>query len=139
MGASDNRKMIIANHQFGNSASTPTPTNWYLGLSTTTPAEDGTGFSEPVGNNYSRVLVPNTTASWDSAAPNSGIVTKANKIAFTFPVPSGNWGQITHYGFFLNPTGGQPEWTNPLDAPITPKNGNNPVEFAAGQLVMSFD
>lgn len=136
MGASDSRERAIADSQFGSG----TPTNWYLGLSTTTPADDGTGFTEPIGGSYARVLIPNTTASWDNAATNAGVTTKQNKINFRFsPDPTGNWGQITHYGFFLTLTGGQPEWTNPLDASITPKAGNSPVEFAAGQLVMSFD
>lgn len=139
MGATDAREVLIANSQFGGGATTWAPGTWYLGLSTTTPADDGTGFTEPSGGGYARVAVLNDSTRWELASTSGGVTSKANKTAFTFPNPTGNWGQITHYGFFTASSGGTPEYTNPLDTSINPKTGNTPVEFAAGQLVMTFD
>lgn len=139
MGASDAREQLVANSQFGGGATTWAPATWYLGLSTTTPADDGTGFSEPVGGAYARVAITNSATNFPPAATSAGVTTKANGAKFTFPNPTGTWGQITHWGFFTAATGGIAEWTGALDTSITPKNGNTPVEFDVAQLVMTFD
>ena len=139
MGASDAREILIANSQFGGGATTWAPATWYLGLSTNTPNDDGTGFVEPVGGSYARVTVTNNATNFPTAATVSGVTTKKNGAKFTFPNPSGLWGLITHYGFFTALTGGTPEYSNPLDTPITIQSGNTPVEFDINQLVMAWD
>lgn len=133
MTAHDSREKAILDSQFGSG----TPVTWYLGLSTTTPNDDGTGFSEPVGAAYARVVVTNNTTNFPPASTVSGVGTKSNGAKFTFPNPTGNWGAITYYGWFLAATGGTPEFSNPLDASISPKNGNTPVEFDVGNLAMT--
>lgn len=131
-GATDSRERVIADSQFGSG----NPATWYLGMSTTTPNEDGTGFTEPVGGSYARVAVTNNTTSFPAATTVSGDTTKVNGVKFTFPNPTGNWGALGHYGWFLASSGGTPEYTNPFDAAITAKSGNTPVELDIGQMVM---
>lgn len=85
------------------------------------------------------MAVTNNTTNFPAATTSSGTTSKANGAKFTFPNPTGNWGIITYYGWFTASSGGTPEYTNPIDAPISPKNGNTPVEFDIGNLVMAFD
>ena len=132
MAAHDSRKRVIADGQFGSG----TPVTWYLGLSTTGPNGDGTGFTEPVGMAYARVAVTNNVANFPAATTVSGSTTKTNGAKFTFVNPTGTWGAISHHGWFLAATGGTPEYSNPLDASITVRNGNTPVEFDTGQMII---
>ena len=69
-----------------------------VALSTTDPTEDGSGISEPSGNNYARVTVTNSGTNWETA---SGGAT-SNKTAITFNTASGSWGTITHFAIFDN-------------------------------------
>lgn len=135
MGATAARERAIADSMFGSG----TPATWYLGLSTTTPANDGTGFSEPTGGSYARVAIPNDTANWPAAVTADGVTRKENGAKFTFPDPTGTWGQVTHWGLFLTSTGGTPEIHQAIDASIAPKSGNTPVEFDVGQIYITVD
>lgn len=151
--ATDARERLLADMQFGSGAISVTntgtiiggafaPGTWYLGLSTTTPNEDGSNFTEPVGMSYARVTVLNDFTKFNVAVTDLGVTTKSNKAKFTFPNPTGFWGLLTDYGWFTNssaviaPT---PEYTHALDVPITVQSGNTPVEFDIGQLVMVWD
>ena len=138
IGATNNREQQIANSQFGGGATTWAPATWYVGLSTTTPAGDGTAFSEPVGGAYARVAVTNNSTNWPAATTGDGVTRKANGAKITFPNPTGSWGTITHYGIFTASSGGTPEYTCPLDVSISPKSGNTPVEFDVGQLILTW-
>lgn len=135
-GASDAREVKIADSQFGGGVSTWAPATWYVGLSTTAPADDGTGFTEPVGGSYARVAVTNNSTNWPGAQTVAGVTTKWNGTKITFPNPTGSWGAIAYYGLFTASTGGLPEYSNPLDTPITPRGGNSPVEFDLAQLIL---
>jgi len=142
--ATDARERLIADSQFGAGNITVStivyaPTTWYLGLSKTTPNEDGTNFTEPVGLGYGRVTVLNNFTNFQLAVTSLGVTTKANGAKFTYANPSGLWGLLTDYGWFTTLTGGIPEYTHQLDVPITVQNGNTPVEFDIGQLVMVWD
>lgn len=137
--AIDVREALIADSQFGGGATTWAPATWYLGLSTTLPNEDGSGFTEPVGGSYARVAITNNATNFPAAVTSSGTTTKANGTKFTFPNPTGTWGSIGYYGFFTAATGGVPQYAAALDTGITVKSGNTPVEFDIGMLVMSFD
>lgn len=138
MGAHTARQLKIADSQFGGGATTWAPTTWYLGLSTTTPNTDGTSFTEPVGGAYARVAVTNNATNFPAATATTGITTKSNGAKFTFVNPTGVWGLISYYGWFTALTGGTPEYSNALDAPITVRNGNTPVEFDIAQLIMTW-
>lgn len=139
MGATDAREVLIANSQFGGGATTWAPANWYLGLSTAIPNDDGSGFTEPVGGAYARVTVINNATNFPTATTVSGVTTKTNGTAFTFTTPTGLWGQIVWYGWFTALTGGLPEYINELDDPITVNSGNTPVQFAASTMIMPWD
>lgn len=134
IGATDDREKVIADSQFGGG----TPATWYLGISTTTPNDDGTGFTEPSGGSYARVAIPNNSTNFPDAITTSGVTTKTNGAKFTFANPTGAWGLITHYGFFTSSTGSTLAYYNPLDSAITVQNGNSPVEFDVGNLLMTW-
>jgi hypothetical protein len=139
VGASDLRERLMADSQLGGGATTWAPATWYLGLSTTAPNEDGTGFTEPVGGSYARVAITNNSTNWPAATTSAGVTTKKNGAKFTFPNPTGTWGLLGWWGLFTASSGGTPEWSNPLDTPITVQSGNTPVEFDIAQLVMQFE
>lgn len=139
MGATTPREALIADSQFGGGVTTWAPATWYLGLSTTTPSNDGAGFTEPVAGAYARVAITNDATNFPAAFDDGGVTKKHNGVKFTFPDPTGNWGVVTYFGFFTDPTGGTVQYFQALDAGINPKNGNTPVEFDINQLVMTFD
>lgn len=132
------RDVLIADSQFGGGSTTWAPATWFVGLSTTTPAKDGTGFTEPVGGSYARSSQTNNSTNFPAAVTASGETTKSNGVAFAFATPTGNWGLITYCGFFTASSGGLPQYWFPLDAQITVNSGNTPVQFDAGQLIMRF-
>lgn len=69
-----------------------TPPKLWVGLSLTTPAEDGSNVVEPgTVHGYQRVEILPTV--WTYALL-GGI---ANGVPITFPTASGNWGTITHF------------------------------------------
>lgn len=138
MGAHSARQQKIADSQFGGGATTWAPATWYLGLSITGPNTDGTNFTEPIGSAYARLAVTNNVTNFPAAVVTAGITTKTNGAKFTFVNPTGTWGLIVYFGWFTALTGGVPEYSNALDAPITVKSGNTPVEFDIGNLVMTW-
>ena len=74
------------------------PTHVKIALSTSTPADAGTGITEPSGNNYSQ---PNFDT-WNAAAGNPEAAT--NNGTITMPSPSGSWGLITYAVLYLDTT-----------------------------------
>lgn len=137
--ATDARERTIADSQFGGGATTWAPATWYIGLSTTTPNEDGTGFTEPVGGSYARVGLTNNATNWPAAVTTSGVTLKKNGVAATYTNPTGNWGLIVCYGLFTAVSGGTPEYWGALDTQITVQSGNTPVQFDINQLSLQFD
>ena len=73
------------------------PTHVKVGLSTSTPADDGTNITEP-SNNYARVNFD----TWDAASGNPEAAT--NNGTITMPTPSGSWGLITYAVLYLDTT-----------------------------------
>lgn len=73
------------------------PTHVKVGLSTSTPADDGTNITEP-GNNYAQVNFD----TWNAAAGNPEAAT--NNGAIVMPTPSGTWGLITYGVLYLDTT-----------------------------------
>jgi hypothetical protein len=140
MGAVDSRERAIADSQFGGGATTWAPATWFAGLSYTTPANDGTNFTEPTGGNYGRVSLTNNSTNFPAASTASGITTKLNGTNVTWPNPSAGWGPgnlpMTYIGFFIATSGGSVEYWFKLDAAITVQNGNTPVQIDANQLIM---
>ena len=123
---SDQDTQAVLNNRFGGVTATATGTH-YIGLSTTTPASDGSGVTEPSGNGYARIAVTNNTTNWPSISGTTRV--KTNGTAFTFPTatPSG-WGAITHFVVFDHLTNATAANVRAY-GPIT----GGPVTVAAGE------
>lgn len=135
MGASDVRERAILDSIFGSGS----PATWYVGATTTTPNDDGTGFTEPVGGAYARVTVTNNVTNFPAATTTSGRSVKKNGTKITFPNPTATWGSLLGVGFFTAATGGTPEITQLLDNAITVASGNTPVELDVNELEIEAD
>lgn len=71
----------------------------YVGLSTTTIDNDGTGITEPdAGDGYARVAVDNDDDEWPDAT-SGGPAEKSNASEIEFPDATGDWGTVTHFFF----------------------------------------
>src|ERR1035437_4180266 len=66
----------------------PTAPAIYVGLSSTTPASDGTNVTEPATGNYARVVA--IASSWN-AATNANPSVMANGTAINFAAATANW------------------------------------------------
>ena len=107
------------------------PATLHVGLSTTTPANDGTNATEPVGNAYARVAVP--AATWDPSTVASPAV-KVNGTAVTFPQASGgSWGNITHLVYYNALTAGTVVGFAALTAARQIDDGDT-LNFAVGAI-----
>jgi len=80
----------VAGNVFQTKTSPAVPTVYYIGLSTTAPAIDGTGANEPsVDAGYARVELTSLSE------PVDGVVT--NTAAINFEESTASWGNITHF------------------------------------------
>lgn len=126
---------------FGATAFTPSGT-LYVGLSTTTPGEDGSSFTEPSSaSGYNRAAIPNVKAStsgWSSAAQLSTSGEIHNQGTVSFGTASGNWGTITHAGIFNSLAGGNLLTANALTVQKTPTSGDV-VSFPSGAISIRLD
>jgi len=122
-------------HLFGDTTYTP-PSTYYVALFTAAPGETGGG-TEVSGGGYARVGVPRGTANWNM--PTGGNATVTNAAAITFPAPTADWGQVTHWGIFDAATAGNLLIYAALDTPKTINNGDPAPSFAAGALTYQED
>jgi hypothetical protein len=112
----------VLDHVFGNG--TYAAPSIYWGLSTTTPADDGTGITEHAGDGYAREL----HAAYDAAAAGAS----ENTGAITFDAPSASWGTITHcVAFDALTVGNALMWG---DVPDNLVGVGDTVSFADGAL-----
>lgn len=89
----------IMGNVFGTQTTPELPDTYYVGLSSTTPATDGTGVSEPsLGGGYSRVKVE------VFGEPEDGIISNTDAIAFA--ESTSDWGTMTHFVVYDASTGG---------------------------------
>lgn len=109
-------------------SATTRPSAWYVALSTTTPADDETGFTEPVGNNYARTTVT-LTVSGDTAS---------NASPVTFPEASGTWGTITYLGIYDASSSGKLIAFGQLTVNKSIGNGDT-AQFAASAITITLD
>lgn len=121
----------LIDHQLGKTAYTmPTV---YVGLSSTTPAADGTNVTEPTTGSYARVATSGAT--WNAAS--SGATSNATDI--TFPEATADWlsaANLTHGVLYDAPTGGN---LLAFGAVTTPKNAlaGDSIRIPAGDLDVS--
>lgn len=123
----------LLDHVFGNAAYTA-PATLYVALSTTTPADDGTNFTEPVGNGYDRVDVTNNATNFPAASGGA----KANGTAITFAQASGSWGTVTHFGMYDANTAGNLLGWGALTVSKAISSGDT-ASFAIGDLDITLD
>jgi hypothetical protein len=130
------RRQAILDELYGATA-LAAPATYWVALSTTTPTDTGTNFTEPSGNGYARVSKTNDTAAW-SAATAADPTVKANLSVITFPAATGSWGTVTHVGLFTVASGGTPVDWAALSASQAISSGTT-ASFAAGALTTSLD
>jgi hypothetical protein len=133
MPFSDSLEADILNGLFTDPAWTP-PATLYIGLSSTTPADDGSNFTEPSTGAYARVST--AAADWGAASGTAPVV-KSNTAVKTFPTATATWlagVNLTWFGLFAAASGGTPIATGQLTVAKPVMNGDTP-SFAAGQLV----
>lgn len=126
------RKLLDHVFQAPGSGAYSQPTHLYIGLSTTTIADDGSGGTEPSGNAYARVQADGLFA----AASNADPAVVASSGAITFPTATGAWGTITYWFLADASTGGNILWAAPLDTSRVVINGDTP-RFSTGDLSVS--
>lgn len=113
----------------------------YMGLSTTTPAADGTNFTEPSSaNGYARTLVGqyNTPSTQVMGTPSfsAGVGTITNTSIIYFPEATASWGSITYFGLFTAASGGTPLVWGALTTATTVAQETIPV-FRASQFTLT--
>jgi len=104
------------------------PSGLTIGLSTTTPSDDGTNFTEPSGNGYAK-----ETVAFSSDGQVGGAYQVSNSGALTFTASGGNWGTITYFGIF--DTEGTPNLLSfaAMDTSRTINDGES-LNFAIGSI-----
>lgn len=133
MSFGDFLELELLDHVLGNSAYTA-PVNVYVALSTTTPNDDGTSFTEPTGGAYARVTVANNITNWPAAAAGA----KSNGTKITFPTATASWGTVTHFALYDAVTAGNFLMAGALTTAKTIGNGDT-AEFAIGDLDVTLD
>ena len=100
MASSAAFKNITVSNVFNTAGKTPIPATLYLAVSKTEPDANGGSVTEPAGGSYARVpITPSFTA-----APTDGVVRNMSEIQFA--ESTSNWGVVTHWAVFGDPTGG---------------------------------
>lgn len=121
------------------------PATFYVALFTTACSDSAAG-TEVSGGSYARVAVTSSLANWagtqsagsTTASSGTGGAT-SNNAAITFPAPSGaNWGTLTHFGLFDDPTAGNMWVCQGLTASKTVNDGDAAPAFNAGALTVTF-
>jgi len=118
-----------------------TPATWYLGVSSSAIAEDGTGETEPSGGGYARVAVTNNATNFPAATTVSGVGTKASGVELAFPTASADWlsgANLTHWFLATASSGGEIRYRAELTTPKPVLSGDT-AKFAAGALQVTQD
>jgi hypothetical protein len=111
------------------------PANVYVSLHAGDPGETGANEVTTVGTGYARVAVAAVDAQWTAPADATGgkrQITNVNPI--TFASPTGNWGVITHVGYWSAATGGSCFGADALGISRTINAGDVAPSFAATVL-----
>lgn len=119
------------NEFFGGTNYIPAAT-LHVGLSTTTPSKAGSNITEPSGNGYARVAVPNNASNFPAASAGS----KQNGATIAFPEATGVWGTVTHFVVYDAATNGNALIYGALANSKSIEAGDTP-SFSAGGLSFS--
>ncbi len=107
------------------------PSNVYVGLFTTSPAEDGTGGVEVTGGSYARQVI-----SFTAPSQLSGGAFTSNASTISFPVATSGWGTITTIGIFDDANAGNLLYVGPAGTPKTVATGDQ-LTFPTGALTVT--
>ena len=90
---------LTAGNLFRTKSDPAIPTEYFIGLSTTTPSMDGTGVNEPSTDaGYARMRLSQLST------PSGGVVT--NTVAINFNESTAAWGTVTHFVIYDSATAG---------------------------------
>lgn len=129
-GASDYLENELLDHVMGcGTRNYTSPTNIFVGFSTTTPADDASGITEPTGGAYARVSTDQTD--WNIAAANA----VTNAAAITFVQATASWGDVVAVLLYDAVSGGNFLGFASIDATEV-RSGDQPV-FEIGELSIS--
>jgi hypothetical protein len=130
MVVNDDTIEALMDQELGAVAATP-PVTTYIGLVTSEPDPDGTGYTEVTGGGYARLTKTNNTTNWPACTP--GTRQKSNGVVLTFPTATGSQGTVVGACIFYASSGGDAKWFAPMPTPEVVNTGNV-VSFAVGQL-----
>lgn len=131
---SDFLEVELRKHIFRTGSMTK-PTVLGVALYTAAPSDSGGG-TEVSGGSYARVNVPPLDANWTGASATNGLTD--NAAAIVFPVPSANWGTVTHFGIFDATSAGNLLVWGALTASKSINNGDPAPQFNIGALAITF-
>jgi hypothetical protein len=114
-------------------ASFTKPTGLTVHLYTAAPGETGGG-TEVTGGSYASVSRDPLDANWTAASATDGLTD--NAAAITFPAPTANWGQVTH--FAIKDQSANFLIYGALTTPKTVNNGDPAPSFGVGALDITF-
>lgn len=126
--ASDYTENKVLDHALATAAWTA-PTNVYVGLHTSSPADDASGTGEISGNNYSRKEASFASATGGSASTSATI---------TFDAASGTWGTISHIGIYDASSAGNLLFHGAVTTSKTIESGDT-FQISSGNLSISLD
>lgn len=129
----------LIDHLFRNRSYTA-PTAMHIALYTAAPGETGGG-TEVSGGSYARVSYGTGATIWEGTGGETTATDSAgtgggtqNINAITFPTPSANWGQATHFAALDAGSGGNFYFYGALTQSKNINNGDPAPSFAAGAL-----
>lgn len=135
----------VVDHLFRATAySESTPASFYVGLLTAACSDSAAGTEVATGS-YARVGVTRATSSWKgthgttTGASSGTNGTISNAAAITFPAPTANWGQVTHFGIYDASTAGNLLVCEALTTSKTINNGDAAPSFAIDALTFQGD
>jgi len=121
MSFSDYMEDALLDHIFGGQ-STPAVGTLYIALSSSTPNDDGTNFTEPVEASYARAAIIANNTNFPAASAGS---IKNGGTAVSFPKALEAWtGPLTHFGLYDASSGGNLIAHGALAAPQSVVIGN---------------
>lgn len=110
------------------------PTALYIALYTAAPNDAGGG-TEVTGGSYARVNNAPGDANWAATSGTDGET--SNSVEITFPAPTADWGQVTHFAIMDSLSGGNSLYHGALSAAKTVNNGDPAPKFPVGSLVVT--
>ncbi len=136
---------LLVDHVF-RGVSFAAPTTLWVSLMTAASNTETPTYTEATGGDYARVAVTCNTTNW-AATNGAGTTTNpssgtggqtSNNIAVTFPPPSANWGEVTHFGIHTAASGtGNDIIIAQLTLPKNINNGDPAPSFPIGSLVFT--